>query len=198
MQASEPVQPPGVVSRTAPIGRLTAMIVTGLLAFALTYASAWTAMRRAIVFGDSDMRFGEARNASLLIVEFHKEKGRYPDSLDELRRHEWPEKSFASRADQLETLGDRLRYQRADKSFTLELLERDGKAIAMALDCDLDGDPRGHIRIDREPSRFLFEGMYSGTLFLVACGVSLAPPWHVTSPAGRTQGSPHWPSRSCR
>jgi hypothetical protein len=191
LKASETGQLPIEHRKPKADGRWIAMVLTGILGFALTYASAWVSLRYIIVFGDNDTQFFHLQAISESICDFFNEKGRYPDSLDELapkgRPETSPPKNFGTRL--VECYRDQYQYRKTENGFTLELLGRDGKPEGITLVGEA-GDPRGNIGVERWTSRFLFEGMFSGTLFAVACGSSICAALACHLANGSRQGAP--------
>ena len=177
MSSPESRQSPNV-DRAPQIGvPLIAALTTAVVAFFLTYLSAWVELRQAVVAGTigcSQPRY--LRMVGKAMSEFAQANGHYPDSLGELAKQK---DGFHWLFDESEGLGfhdpwmNRFQYEKTKRGYRVFSAHPDGSPSGIELSADIDLNPEGKVRFEPTPAEFLYLSRYSGTLFRVALGASL-------------------------
>jgi hypothetical protein len=146
---------------------LFAALATAALVFALTYLSAWAALRQqvSLEYGGVSFMRHLAIQIRTALSGFADKHGHYPDSLEELEE--------LKDCHLVDAWGRPYQYKKTGKSFQLLSLGRDGKPGGIGLDADIDLSSDAPVTIEPTFSQFLFDATGSRTLFGVALMASL-------------------------
>jgi hypothetical protein len=131
--------------------RLTAVLATIVLVFVLTYLAAWVRLREDVskLRGQQTWTSINMQKIAATLAIFHREFGRYPDSLEELgqlaeNRELFDETGHCWLRD---AWGHAFHYERTEESYRLYSFGRDDKEGGDAFDADIEFDPESGVAV---------------------------------------------------